>query len=207
MALLLADVDVGRLASSAWPLPIAAAAIAVPNLIASNSNAATVATISLRLIAIPLPGILVFPTTDAVDLADSLVQQLRISSRFAYGTLTRLRLLPLPSDDWARIHRARKARALTLGILLWESRLAGSAVFGLPVATIRRAARLAMAMDSRGFDSRSADGGALTDRATSGLDPRRVRGRRCGRGESVRGHGRVCTRCLADRWTTIVGSN
>lgn len=157
VVLLVAGVDLRRVAVRVWPLPIAAAAIAIANVIASNSNAATVAAISLRLIAIALPGILVFASTDAVDLADSLVQQLRVPARFAYGALAGLRLLPLLAADWSTIHRARRARGIDAGHSpLGVARLFTSAVFGLLVAAIRRATRLAMAMDSRGFDSRKA---------------------------------------------------
>ncbi len=112
------------LAVRAWPLPLGAAGVAVANLIASNATPGTVAGVSLRLMAIALPGILLFASTDAVDLADSLVQQLHVPARFAYGALAALRLFT-------------------------------SAVYALLVAAIRRGTRLAMAMDSRGFDSRS----------------------------------------------------
>jgi energy-coupling factor transport system permease protein len=155
IVLFVAGVNLRVLAARIWPLPIAAAAIAIANMVASDSGAATIAAISLRLIAIALPGILVFASTDAVDLADSLVQQLRIPPRFAYGALAGLRLLPLLAADWATIHRARRARGIDAGHSpLGIARLFVSAVFGLLVAAIRRATRLAQAMDSRGFDSR-----------------------------------------------------
>lgn len=98
------------LAVRAWPLPVAAAGVAVANLVASSAGPATIAAVSLRLLAIALPGILVFATTEPVDLADSLVQQLRVPPRFAYGSLAALGLLPLLAVDWATIRRARRAR-------------------------------------------------------------------------------------------------
>ena len=155
LAVWIAGVDLRRLVVRSWPLPVAAAAIAVANLIASNSSAATVAAISLRLIAIALPGIVVFASTDAVALADSLVQQLKVPARFAYGALAGLRLLPLVSSDWSTIHRARRARGIDAGRSPFGLvKLFASAVFTLLISAIRRATRLAMAMDSRGFDSR-----------------------------------------------------
>lgn len=153
--LLLAGVDLRRLFRRIWPLPIAAISVAIANAIASTASTATIAAISLRLIAIALPGVVVFASTDAVDLADSLVQQLRVPPRFAYGALAGLRLLPLLSSEWTTIHRARRARGIDAGHSpLGAVRLFGSAIFGLLIAAIRRATRLAMAMDSRGFDSR-----------------------------------------------------
>lgn len=151
----LAGVRFRQLAARVWPLPIAAAGVAVANLIASNSNGSTTAAISLRLIAIALPGLLVFASTDAVDLADSLVQQLRVPARFAYGALAALRLMPLLTEEWATIHRARRARGVDAGHSPFRlARLFSSAVFALLIGAIRRGTRLALAMDSRGFDSR-----------------------------------------------------
>jgi energy-coupling factor transport system permease protein len=66
-------------------------------------------------------------------------------------------LLPLLSSDWALIRRARRARGIDAGKL--PQALAGSAVlfassvYALLVAAVRRATRLALAMDSRGFAS------------------------------------------------------
>jgi energy-coupling factor transport system permease protein len=52
-------------------------------------------------LAIGLPGILVVAATDPVDLADSLVQQLHLPVKFAYGTLARCGCCPC----WARSGR------------------------------------------------------------------------------------------------------
>lgn len=143
------------LARRVWPLPVAAAGVAVANLVASDAGPATTAAVSLRLMAIALPGILVFASTDAVDLADSLAQQLRVPPRFAYGALAALRLLPLLSAEWDTIHRARRARGIDAGRSpLGAACLFASAVYALLIAAIRKATRLAMAMDSRGFDAR-----------------------------------------------------
>ncbi|HLI58543.1 MAG TPA: energy-coupling factor transporter transmembrane component T [Solirubrobacteraceae bacterium] len=155
VALPLAGIRARVLATRAWPLPLAAAGVAVANLLGSSAGAATIAGVSLRLLAIALPGILVFATTEPVDLADSLVQQLRVPARFAYGSLAAIGLLPLLAVDWATIRRARRARGIDAGHSpLAAMRLFASAVFALLVAAIRRATRLAAAMDSRGFDSR-----------------------------------------------------
>jgi energy-coupling factor transport system permease protein len=153
-ALPLAGIPLGALAARTWPLPLAAAGVAVANLVASDARPATIAAISLRLVAIALPGVLVFASTDAVDLADSLVQQLHVPPRFAYGALAALRLLPLLALEWGTIHRARRARGIDAGRSpLGALRLYLSAVYALLVAAIRKGTRLALAMDSRGFGS------------------------------------------------------
>lgn len=110
--------------------------------------------ITLRVLVIALPGIAVLATTDPVDLADSLVQQLRVSSRFAYGTLAALRLLPLLGQEWDSISMARRARGLDAGRSpIAALGLFASKVLALLVAAIRRGTRLATAMDARGFNS------------------------------------------------------
>lgn len=154
-ALPVAGVAMRPLAARAWPLPLGAAGVAVANLVASDAPPVTIAAISLRLLAIALPGVVVFASTEAVDLADSLVQQLHVPARFAYGALAGLRLLPLLGLEWDLIRRARRARGIDAGGSPWKAaELFSSAVYALLVAAVRRATRLALAMDSRGFASR-----------------------------------------------------
>ena len=142
------------LARRAWPLPLAAGGVAVANLVASNAHGVVVGALSVRLVAIALPGLLAFAATDPVDLADAVHQQLRVPARFAYGSLAALRLLPLLSVEWQVIRRARRARGIDAGRShLGAARLFTSTVFGLLVSAIRRATRLASAMESRGFDA------------------------------------------------------
>lgn len=154
-ALPMAGASLRALAARLWAIPLGAAGVAVANLVASDASAATIAAISLRLIAIAIPGVLAFASTEAVDLADSLVQQLHVPARFAYGALAGLRLLPLLSADWALISRARRARGIDAGgpplNLVRGAMLFASRAYALLVAAVRRATRLALAMDSRGF--------------------------------------------------------
>jgi energy-coupling factor transport system permease protein len=141
------------LARRTWPLLVGIAGVTAANLLIVGS-AESAAAVSLRLLGIALPGILVLASTDPMDLADALVQRLRVSPRFAYGALAALRLLPLLAADWHQIARARRARGLAAG---WSPvarvRLAYSRVFTVLVGAIRRAVRLATAMEARGFDA------------------------------------------------------
>jgi energy-coupling factor transport system permease protein len=110
--------------------------------------------LSVRLVALALPGVLAFATTDPTDLADALIQQVRVPARFAIGALAALRLVPLLAAEWESLTLARRARGLDAGWSpLARVRLFGSMTFALLVGAIRRGTRLAVAMDARGFDA------------------------------------------------------
>ncbi|MCC3761641.1 energy-coupling factor transporter transmembrane protein EcfT [Glycomyces sp. TRM65418] len=112
------------------------------------------AEIGLRVCVAATAGVLGFATTDPTDLADALTQQLKAPPRFTIGALAALRLLPLLGAEWRQIAAARRARGLEGGWNpLRRARLFGSTMFTLLVGAIRRAGRLAAAMDARGFDS------------------------------------------------------
>jgi energy-coupling factor transport system permease protein len=155
------------LARRTWPLVLAVGGVAVANLVVVGggrtllavgpvditSDAVTAAlAVSLRLLAIALPGILVLATTDPMDLADALVQRWHAPPRFAYGALAALRLLPLLSADWQQVARARRARGLDPGRSpLAHGRAFAAQVLAVLVAAVRRGVRLATAMEARGF--------------------------------------------------------
>jgi energy-coupling factor transport system permease protein len=111
--------------------------------------------LSLRLVGIVLAGLLATATTDPTDLADSLIQQLRVSPRFAIGALAAMRFLPLLGRDWQALAMARRARGVAAGRSpIAAARLFGGQVMALLVAAIRRASRMAVAMEARGFGAR-----------------------------------------------------
>lgn len=123
----------------------------------TEGSIATGLALGLRVLAIAIPGVLALAATDPTDLADSLVQQLRVSPRFAVGALAAFRLLPLLADEWRLITMARRARGVDAGRNPVKAvRLFGSALFALLVSALRRGTRLATAMDARGFDSATA---------------------------------------------------
>lgn len=161
----------GRLARRGWPLLIGAAGTLVsmllfagertgtvllsagPIMVTSGTVAAGLA-LALRVLAVALPGVLVFATTDPTDLADALVQNARLPARFALGALAAFRLLPLLRDEWVMLTLARRARGIDAGRNpLAFARLFASLAFALLVGAIRRGTRLATAMDARGFAS------------------------------------------------------
>ena len=109
--------------------------------------------IGLRVVVIGLTTLLVFGPSDPTRMADSLVQQWHIPDRFAYGTLGALRVAPFMADDWTLIAAARRLRGIQPRGAVGRIRDAGDRLVVMLVAAIRRAERLALAMDARGFDS------------------------------------------------------
>jgi energy-coupling factor transport system permease protein len=161
----------GMLLRRAWPLLAGAAGVVLtlilfaadrtgevlvtagPLLITSGLLTAGLG-LALRLLAVALPGVIVFATTDPTDLADALIQNAKAPPRFAIGALAAFRLVPLLSQEWQMISMARRARGIEAGRNpVAHLRLFASTAFALLVGAIRRGTRLATAMDARGFDA------------------------------------------------------
>jgi energy-coupling factor transport system permease protein len=139
-----------------WPLFASAAGLGVTTLLFGDSPAplSTALTVTIRVLAVALPGVVILLTVDPTDLADSLVQNARVPARFAYAALAALRLLPLMGAEWQTIKAARRARGIDAGRNpLRHVELFAGTVFTLLVGAVRRGTRLALAMDARGFDA------------------------------------------------------
>ena len=111
-----------------------------------------------RLLALGAFSVVFVRTTDPADLVLSLVHQVRLSYRVAFGTLVGLRMLPLLQGEYATIRAAHRVRGLDEGRGLrgvWR-RLRRYSV-PLLAGAVRKAGRVAMAMDARAF-------GAFDDR-------------------------------------------
>jgi len=157
------------LLSRAWLVGIAAISIGVFNVLFAGDQlgpavvvigplrigAETLANgagLALRLLAIALAGLLATATSDPIDVADAMVQQLRVSPRFAIGVLAALRLLPLLAQEWQTIGMARRARGVDAGRSpVAAMRLFAGQLLSLLVGAIRRGSRMALAMEARGF--------------------------------------------------------
>jgi energy-coupling factor transport system permease protein len=142
----LIGVPAGALLRRAVPLFIAAVAIGFFNALLSGDVAGGVA-IGLRLVGIALAGIVAVASIDPTELADALVEHVHAPRRFVVGALAAFRLMPLFADEWQTIGLARRARGLDGGRVIAFFPMTRS----LLVAAIRRATRLAVAMDGRGF--------------------------------------------------------
>ncbi|GHD38803.1 energy-coupling factor transporter transmembrane protein EcfT [Mycetocola manganoxydans] len=106
--------------------------------------------ITLRVLAIGLPSIVLFATTDPTDLADGLGQILKLPSRFVLGGLAGMRMIGLFIDDWRALGQARRARGVGDAHVLIRL---GTQAFALLVLAIRRGSKLATAMEAKGFGS------------------------------------------------------
>lgn len=138
-----------------WPLLLGAAMVGLVNVWVSEDGSLLVGLgLALRVIGLALPGVLLVGSTDPVRMADALTTHWRVSTRFAYGALAALRLIPLLLTELATIRLARRTRGVDAGRNpLAAARLFAGAIFTLLVGAIRRGSRLATAMDARGFDS------------------------------------------------------
>jgi energy-coupling factor transport system permease protein len=147
-AILLIGIPPRALVRRAIPTFIAAIGIGFFNALVSGDTAGGVA-IALRLVGIALAGVIAIASIDPTELADALVQHLRAPRRFVVGALAVFRLMPLFADEWQTISLARRARGLDVG----RVRAFPPMIRSLLVSAIRRATRLAVAMDGRGFAS------------------------------------------------------
>jgi energy-coupling factor transport system permease protein len=145
-AIPLIGIPLRALLRRALPAFIGAIGIGLFNALFSGDVGGGIA-IGLRLVGIALAGIVAVASIDPTDLSDALVEHLHAPRRFTVGALAAFRLMPLFADEWQTIAMARRARGLE------GRRVIG--FFGMTrtllVAAIRRATRLAVAMDGRGF--------------------------------------------------------
>lgn len=112
---------------------------------------------ALRALALALPSIMFFLTTDPTRWGDSLAQTWRLPARFVLAALAALRLVGLMVSEWDTLSMTRRARGVTgsssaTGALQSITALAGQ-TFALLVQAIRRGGRLAITMEARGFGS------------------------------------------------------
>lgn len=179
-------VSVSALAGRAWLIGLGAVSLGIVNTVfASEQLGPTVVAIGplqigaetlvdglglmCRLLAIALAGILATATSQPTELADALVQQLHVSPRFAIGALAALRLLPLMALEWQTIAMARRARGVAAGRSpIRAARLFFGQLLALLVGAVRRASRMAVAMEARGFGAMPCRTAARVQRMTAG---------------------------------------
>ncbi|AKK10811.1 energy-coupling factor transporter transmembrane component T family protein [Corynebacterium uterequi] len=115
--------------------------------VTDNSLSLAVA-IFVRVLAIGLPVVVLSAHIDATELGDGLAQILHLPHRFVIATVAGVRLIGLLRSDLASIRMARRARGLAddTGLKYWLT-----VSFGVLVSALRRSAKLATAMEARGF--------------------------------------------------------
>jgi energy-coupling factor transport system permease protein len=171
------------LAWRTWPILLTALSVGVLNVVfaapqggpqlrlgpvsVSSEALVSAAGLGLRLAGIAFSGVLAMVTTDPTRLADSLVQQLRLSPRFAVGALAAARLMPILALDWQILSLARRARGASGQGPLGAVRVFFGKLVALLIGSVRRGTRLASAMEARGFGSRPCRTTAREERVRS----------------------------------------
>lgn len=117
--------------------------------VTENSVSLAIA-VTVRVLAVGLPAVVLTADLDPTSLGDGLSQLWRLPSRFVIGSVAGARLVTLFQQDWGALERAHRARGLGDGSRI--TRLP-TITFGLLVLALRRGAKLATAMEARGFGS------------------------------------------------------
>jgi energy-coupling factor transport system permease protein len=132
-------VDAGRVLAGIGPITI------------TEGSFASGLSITLRVLALGLPGVVLLATTDPTDLADGLAQVLRLPAAFVLSALAAMRLFGVLAQEWQALALARRARGLGDDGPVGRLRTLFGQVFALLVLALRRATVLATAMEARGF--------------------------------------------------------
>ena len=165
-----AGISVGRFLRWVWPFAVGGVLMAWSTAVAgedsgrvllnlgyaqvSEGSLALGAALGARAFAIVLPCILLMRTTSPTGLADSLAQDLRLSSRFVLGALAGMNVMGQLSGHWHVLGRALRARGrLSDRGVVARMRLFRHRCFGILVMAIRKASRMAVSMQARGLGS------------------------------------------------------
>ena len=108
--------------------------------------------ILLRGCALALISVMFLTTTDAHELGESLAQTFRLPARFVLSAVAAFRLMGLLAAEWQSLAAARRARGIGSGSGLAAATTGfAQQAFALMVQALRRASRLAVTMEARGF--------------------------------------------------------
>lgn len=107
--------------------------------------------IAIRGIAIGILSLTFVWTTDPTDLVVSLIRHVRLPFRVGYPVLAAYRFLPFFTDEYAQVRLARRVRGARPRALHDRVREAVGELVTLLSDATRRATRIAIAMDARGF--------------------------------------------------------
>ena len=107
---------------------------------------------TIRALCFGACSLLFITTTDPSDFIISLILQARIIPRIAFGTMAAYRFLPLLETELGQIRTAHRLRGLGEGEGL-RGKLTQMYRYTIPLlaSAIRKAGRVAIAMESRGF--------------------------------------------------------
>jgi energy-coupling factor transport system permease protein len=112
----------------------------------------TALALSFRILSVAALSLLFIFTTNVVDFILSLIQQLKLPPKIAYGVLAGYRFLPMMKDEFVIIRQAHRIRGLNKARTIkdkWQQYQ--RFVIPLLASAIRKAERTAIAMESKGF--------------------------------------------------------
>lgn len=127
--------------------------LSVGPLLITTGGLGAAGVVVLRLLALAVPGIALFARLDPTALADALITHWHAGPRIAVGSVAALRMAPLVLADLRQSYAARRTRGLISRNPLAMAPVILGSLIAVLVTTVRRATRLSVAMDSRGFDS------------------------------------------------------
>jgi energy-coupling factor transport system permease protein len=108
--------------------------------------------IALRGLAIGALSLTFVLTTDPTDLVVSLIRHGRLPFRIGYSLLAGVRFLPFFAQEYEQVRLAQRVRGqVEQGPLAFRLQRRAGYLLPLLASAVRRAARVAVAMDSRGF--------------------------------------------------------
>ncbi|MET3576634.1 energy-coupling factor transporter transmembrane component T family protein [Bhargavaea ullalensis] len=108
--------------------------------------------LAFRVLAFSGLSLLFALTTDPVTFIMSLMQQLRVPPKLAYGTMVSYQFLPVLKDELVQIRQAQRLRGVDEGKHWWQRAL-GMRRLLIPMlaGAVRKAERAAFAMEAKGF--------------------------------------------------------
>ncbi|HYJ66997.1 MAG TPA: energy-coupling factor transporter transmembrane component T [Nocardioidaceae bacterium] len=155
VVIVLAVAMVPGLVGNSWRLLaplLGAASVTFSTWLLAGRDESVAALAGLRVLVLALPGVLVAPFIDPSRLGDQLAQRLRLPVRPVAAVTASLQRFEDLGAVWEQLDRGRRVRGLGPGRNpVARIRHVGAMTFGLLVATLRSSARMAVAMDARGF--------------------------------------------------------
>ncbi|MFE5309213.1 energy-coupling factor transporter transmembrane component T [Isoptericola sp. NPDC056605] len=131
---------------------VAVASVAWSTWLLGGHDPVVAAVAGARIAVLALPGVALAPLVDLSGLADQLGQRLRLPARFVVGVAAALQRFERLGAVWEQASRARRSRGVGPGRgPLSRARHAASVTFAVLAATLRDAAAMSVAMDTRGF--------------------------------------------------------
>lgn len=108
--------------------------------------------LAFRVMAFSTLSLLFAFTTDPVKFIMSLMQQLKLSPKMAYGVMVGYQFLPVMKDEFTQIQQAQRLRGAEMKKYSWQRLLEMRRIL-IPMlaGAVRKAERSAFAMEARGF--------------------------------------------------------